>query len=84
MQVYYGVISDLPMGIDREIVGYKVVSQTGERIFNSYESAVEYARKAEWAYVYEVYSCHDLDRDVPDWEEEGDCVFEYENTWFDE
>ena len=84
MQVYYGVISDLPVNTHREIIAYKVVSSqtTGERMFNSYESAVEYARKAEWAYVYEVYSCHDLDRDV-DWEEEG-CVFEYENTWFDE
>ena len=76
MQVY--------LGIDREIVGYKLVTGESESMFNSYESAVEYARKAEWAYVYEVYSCHDLDRDVPDWEEEGDCVFEYENTWFDE
>ena len=80
MQVYYGVISDL--GIDREIVGYKLVTGESESMFNSYESAVEHARKAEWAYVYEVYSCHDLDRDV-DWEEE-ECVFEYENTWFDE
>ena len=83
MQVYYGVISDLPVNTHRETVGYKVVSQTGECTFNSYESAVEYARKMEWAYVYEVYSCHDLDRLLPDWEEEC-CVFEYENTWLDE